>query len=237
MPTERSRYEMVSRRALLRGAAVAGTLAFAPGLACSKGGENAFSSTSQTSAAPSTSTAAAVSTSTAAKPPATQPAATGGAAGGATLPASSKMAITFTFSPTGGGRILNPYVAVWIEDASGTLLRTVGLWVKADKTRYLSDLKRWYTLDRSRIAKGGTDVTASVSSPTKVAGAYSVVWDAKNDKGALVAPGAYFVCIEAAREKGPYELIREQITLGAAPVSKTLADSGELTAASVAFTV
>ena len=147
------------------------------------------------------------------------------------------MTIAFTFSPTGGGRILNPYVAVWIEDASGALLRTVGLWVKADKTKYLSDLRRWYSLDRARIAKGGADTIASVSSATKVAGAYSVVWDAKNDTGALVAPGTYFVCIEAAREKGPYELIREQVTLGASPLTKALADSGELTGASVAFTV
>jgi hypothetical protein len=232
MPNERSRYELVSRRALLKGAAVAGTLAFAPGLACAKDDKDTFSSTSATTAAPTT-TAAAGSTTAAAKSSTTQAAATGGA----TLPASSKMAITFTFSPTGGSRILNPYVAVWIEDASGALVRTIGLWIKADKTKYVNELKRWYTVDRARIAKGGTDTMASISSATKVAGAYSVVWDAKDDKGALVAPGAYFVCIEAAREHGPYELIREQLTLGTAPLTKTLADSGELTGASAAFTV
>jgi hypothetical protein len=45
------------------------------------------------------------------------------------------------------------------------------------------------------------------------------------------------VCIEAAREHGPYELIRESITLGTRPMQKSLADKGELTAASVAFSV
>jgi hypothetical protein len=242
MANDRSRYELVSRRALLKGAAVAGTLAFAPGLACSKDDKDAFSSTSATTApgttaAPGTTvapgTTAAAGTTTSAKTATTQ----GGTTGGATLPASAKMAINFTFSPTGSGHILNPYVAVWIEDSSGALLRTVGLWIKADKTKYVNDLKRWYSVDRARIAKGGTDTMMSVSSATKVAGAYSVVWDAKNDKGAPVAPGSYFVCIEAAREHGPYELIREQVTLGASPLTKALADNGELTGASVSFTV
>ena len=70
-----------------------------------------------------------------------------------------------------------------------------------------------------------------------MAGAYSVVWDGKDDNGAAASQGDYFVCIEAAREHGPYELVRESISLGTKPAQKALADKGELTAASVAFSV
>ena len=41
-------------------------------------------------------------------------------------------------------------------------------------------------------------------------GAYKIVWDGNDDKKAPVVQGDYFVCIEAAREHGPYEIVREQ---------------------------
>ena len=68
-------------------------------------------------------------------------------------------------------------------------------------------------------------------------GAYSVVWDGSLVAGGRATEGDYFVCIEAAREHGPYELIREQMTLGAAATSATFPDNGELSAASAAYTV
>ena len=54
-----------------------------------------------------------------------------------------------------------------------------------------------------------------------------------NDKKQPVALGDYFVCIEAAREKGPYQIVREQVTVGAAPFAKPLAAKGELQDVSV----
>lgn len=246
MSNDRSRYALVSRRALLLRAAAAGTLALAPGLACSKSDEEVFATTNASTTAPSTttpSTTAPRTTTTVPRATTVPPAATAApttaprAASGAPLPASSKLTVNFSFTPAGGGRILNPYVAVWIEDASGALVRTVALWIKADKTRYVNELRRWYSVDRARIGAGGKDTMTTISSATKVAGTYSVVWDAKDDTGTLVAAGPYFVCIEAAREHGPYELIRQPVTLGAAPIKATFPDNGELTSASAVFVV
>ena len=45
-------------------------------------------------------------------------------------------------------------------------------------------------------------------------GVYNVVWDGRDEKKALVPLGDYYVCIEAAREHGPYELIRESVAIG-----------------------
>ena len=246
MPDTSSRHELVSRRAMLKRSLAVGTIAFVPGLACSSGGEDtlataASSLTTTTAAAqpattaPSTTTGAPATTAAAGTASTTTKGAT---AAGVALPATAKLKIDFTYTAAAdGGRFHNPYIAVWLEDSTGALVRTVSLWYKAAEAKYLQDLKRWYTDDRARISKGGADTKSAVSSPTRVPGSYSVVWDGKTDTGAQAAQGAYFVCIEAAREKGPYELIRESITLGAAGLTKSLTPNGELTAATVTFVV
>lgn len=120
----------------------------------------------------------------------------------------------------------NPYVAVWIEDSSGALVQTLGLWyLQGTKgKKWLNELRRWYSVDGS-----GTDTTTSA---TRTPGDYAVVWE---PAGSGSAPGgSYFVCIEAAREHGPYSLIRQQFTLSDAPFTTALPSQGELTNASIA---
>ena len=87
---------------------------------------------------------------------------------------------------------------------------------------------RWYTVS------GGFEVNTG---PTRVPGTYSLQWDGVGREGAKVPSGQYYLCIEAAREHGPYELIREPVVLGAEAVSKQLTPQGELTAASVSYQV
>ncbi|MEZ5256334.1 MAG: DUF2271 domain-containing protein [Ilumatobacteraceae bacterium] len=69
------------------------------------------------------------------------------------------------------------------------------------------------------------------------AGDYSVSWNGTSYDGTLVPQGTYYLCIEAAREHGPYELIREPITVGAEGFSQTFAPVNELTAVAVTYTV
>ncbi|CAB4769599.1 unannotated protein [freshwater metagenome] len=242
MPSDESRFELVSRRAMLKRSLIAGSLVAIPGLACSPSDKEVFA---KSTAAPGTSTSTPVATSsttlaartttTAATRP-TSPSTTTATTTGPLLAASSQLAIAFAFAPAAsGGRINNPFIAVWVEDASGALVRTVSLWYKSSESKYLNELRRWYAAERASIARGGTDTTRTISGATRVAGSYSVVWDAKNDSGALVPQGDYFVCIEAARERGPYELIRDSLSLGTKALQKKLTDSGELTGASASF--
>ena len=117
----------------------------------------------------------------------------------------------------------NPYVAVWIENAAGAAVRSISLNYQAGRgDRYLPDLTRWF-----RTAKA-TAAVETISSATRVPGAYKIVWDGMDDKHAPVPQGDYFVCVEAARERGPYELVREQVTIGIAPFMKSLVAKGEL---------
>lgn len=243
MADPRSRFELVTRRAMLKRSLILGTVVAVPGLACSSGGGDTQSTSATTTAkaagtttAPSTTAKVASTTTAAGGTSSTTSAAK--AAGGPALASSAQMKIDFTYAAAAtGGRVNNPYIAVWLEDASGALVRTVSLWYKSNESKYLQELRRWYTDNRTRVSAGGTDGTRTASGATRLPGSYSVTWDGKTDTGTQAPQGEYFVCIEAAREHGPYELIRESVTLGTSGLTKALAPNGELTAASVAFVV
>ncbi len=211
-----SRYLAVSRRSMLTGLtglAAGGALA-----ACSDGDQDAFGTTvtvdpSSVAAAPSA-------------------AGTDGGSTGTQLPSSAAMVISFTFtsgSEGGRGPARNPYIAVWIETPAEELVTTIALWHLQQNERWLGELKRWYAM------AGGDG--ESVSSATRVPGDYTVEWDCADASGTKVTAGEYFVCVEGAREHGPYELIREPITLGDTPVEQELPPANELTAASVTYSV
>jgi hypothetical protein len=145
----------------------------------------------------------------------------------------AKMELEVAFEinrPGSGGRYQRPYVAVWLEDAKGLPVRTLSLWYQTGKgNRWLPDLKRWFN------ANDGSDLAATLSGPTREPGAYKLVWDGKNDKKTLVDQGEYFICIEAAREHGTYQLIRERLEFAGTPFAKTFTGNEEIKGASVAY--
>ena len=137
-----------------------------------------------------------------------------------------ELAVNFSIVDPGGFRYQRPYVAVWLEDAAGNEVRTLSVWAKTDGRgqRYLEHLTRWIG-----VAGGQADTLLSTSSsPTRNPGSYTLVWDGKNDKGTLVTQGNYFLCIESAREHGPYALIREKVTVAGAASAKKLSGSSDI---------
>jgi thiamine biosynthesis lipoprotein ApbE len=130
-----------------------------------------------------------------------------------------------------GGK--RPYVAVWIEDKDRLPVRTLALWFQ--KSRWLPDLKSWYRGDRLRALADGTEVIASVSSATRPAGKYSLVWDGKDTQGKPVKAGVYTVCIEAAREHGTYQIIRQEMDFSAVPKHVDLSANVEIASASLDY--
>ncbi|MCA9837587.1 MAG: DUF2271 domain-containing protein [Trueperaceae bacterium] len=146
-----------------------------------------------------------------------------------TLPENMEMALDFSVIAPGNSRYRNPYVAVWVEDAEGQAVKTLALWFQQGKgQRWLPDLVRWYRDEQKRKSVDGGDLASTVSSPTRLPGSYSLVWDGLNDKGEAVPLGDYYVCVEMAREHGPYYLIRELVSLGNDAFSATLAGGSEL---------
>ena len=76
-----------------------------------------------------------------------------------------------------------------------------------------------------------------MSSATKAPGTYQVAWDGTDVNGIAVTQGDYVLCVEAASEHGPYQMVSGSITIGAAASTAALADNGELTRVSVALVV
>ena len=141
--------------------------------------------------------------------------------------------VDFTIkAPASGGRgrggWKRPYVAVWVEDVTGAPAKTLALWIEDRK--WLRDLRRWNraTADQSGLAD-------LVSSATRKAGEYTLAWDGTDDDGRQLAPGRYVVCIEAAREHGTYQLMRQEIDVVTKPQSVTLTDNEEIGKAKLTF--
>lgn len=126
------------------------------------------------------------------------------------------------------GRARRPFVAVWIEDEKHKPVKRIAVWY--NKPRWLPDLRSWFAAKR--------DVefdAASVTGATRGAGQYTLVWDGKNDAGEYVPLGKYTVFIEAAREHGTYQLIKQEMKFDGKAKSQTLAGGEEMTAASLVY--
>lgn len=238
------RYEAVSRRRFLRQSLVAaGGLAVAGSAlaACSDNDAEAFgasdtiaptSSAAATTAVPPETTAAAPDT-TAAPDSAPTTSVDDGL-----FPAGAELQVDFTYAAAdSGSRILNPYIAVWVESPTGELVQTIALWYLATEAKYVRSLSRWYVAELIHLDGGGTDNVETISGATRAAGAYSVVWDGTDTDGNIVAKGDYVICVESAREHGPRSLSIGAITVGASGFSTTLPDDGELSAVTVNLAV
>ena len=214
MSSSESRYEKISRRSMLAGAAALGAALAVPALACggSSSDKSAFATSTTGGASPTTAGTSSPTT-----------------ASGPLFPAGGEMVVDFTFASSEGGSVKNPYIAVWIETPQGALVKTVSLWYEQTSKgkKYLSDMRKWYA-----ASSGATPAT---SGATRVPGTYSVVWNGTDESGQPVSQGDYVVFIEAAREKGPYELISQPVAIGTAPFEDQLTPKGELTAASIVY--
>jgi FAD:protein FMN transferase len=136
---------------------------------------------------------------------------------------------------TGKRRYQRPYLAVWVEDKDGHPVRTLILWVQATKhgSRWFPDLRRWYRGDQARRKVDDTDLVATIARPTREPGKYEIIWDGKDDQGKPVGRGEYTLSIEAAREHGTYQIIRQEIQLDDRPSAKDLKGNIEIKAASI----
>jgi hypothetical protein len=214
-PNEYRAIPTVSRRAVVFGA-LAGALTITSPSAYAAAKKTAKKTTKKSAASATTSKSTTAST---------------GKAGG------KELAIAFTYTSQDGGRSKNPYYAVWIEDPQGAALRTIEVSFEQGGRgrKYLRDLPRWYNADQVRQITGGVDVTTTVSSATRLPGSYSFVWDGRDDAKAPLPAGEYVVCVEAAREHGPYSLVKETITTGGAAFKKTPADNNEVQAVTIEY--
>ncbi|MBK8101687.1 MAG: DUF2271 domain-containing protein [Planctomycetes bacterium] len=145
-------------------------------------------------------------------------------------PAGFELRIEFAIKkPDSGGRgYRRPYVAVWLEDAIGDPACSLALWIQKEK--WLADLRRWHKHHRSQ--RGLID---ALTQATRKPGAYELVWHGVDDDGRALAPGKFTVLIEAAREHGTYQLLKQEVTIGSEPFALEVAGNPEIEWAKVTF--
>jgi len=148
-----------------------------------------------------------------------------------------ELAVDFEIAPQEGYRYHRPYVAVWVETPEGKRVRTLSLWVNTNGRgpRYIRELRRWFSGEREVEDAGGPELVPSMAGATRPPGAYSVVWNGRDDRGTVVEQGPYRIVIEAAREHGSYQLMQQDLTLTAKPVAADLSGNQEIGRARVEY--
>ncbi|MEI7699438.1 MAG: DUF2271 domain-containing protein [Planctomycetia bacterium] len=139
--------------------------------------------------------------------------------------------------PEQGGRYRRPYVAVWVEDNDGFPVKTLSLFLMSDNPgpRWHRDLRRWYSSDQVRQLVDETKLIGTISKPSRNPGKYKVSWDGTDDLGQLLKDGTYTLYIEAAREHGTYQLMKQPLELGKEDYKHTLKGNVEIGSASVTY--
>lgn len=122
-----------------------------------------------------------------------------------------------------------PYIAVWIEDDEGKMVKTLCLWMERGSS-WVRKLSRW-----SRIREKDPQLLRTLTSATRMPGKYRLDWNGLSDDGTPLLTGHYQLYIEAVREKGSHQLIREDFVLGERPIMKELSGNLEIKSASITY--
>ena len=102
-----------------------------------------------------------------------------------------------------------PYVAIWVEKTDQAVAGNLAVWydvkLKNDEgTKWLKDMRQWWR-------KTGRELTMpmdGLSGATRPPGTHDVAFASAKPPLAALAPGAYVLVVEAAREVGGRELLR-----------------------------
>lgn len=130
--------------------------------------------------------------------------------------------VKFTLGAAAGGRYHRPYVAVWLEDKDGFPVKTNVLWLQTSGPgpRWHRDLTKWFSNDQMRKLVEQKELIGTISGATRGAGEYETRFDGTDNDGKPLKPGKYALCLEAAREHGTHQFVREAIEWGDKPIAK-----------------
>ena len=129
-----------------------------------------------------------------------------------------------------------PYVAIWLEK-EGAAPRTLSVWYDVDKakgegTKWLRDVRQWWRASGRSMSFPADGITGATRAP----GDQKIAFVAGKGPLGPLAPGAYTLVVEAARETGGRELVRLPFSWPAKPGAVVRAKgSSELGAVSLGF--
>jgi thiamine biosynthesis lipoprotein len=145
-----------------------------------------------------------------------------------TWPAGYELSMVLALRSGDGFRSKRPYAAIWVEDASGKLVKTLLVW--GTQPRYLPELSSWWNL-ASRVYRSPFDLTRA----TRGAGQYQVAWNGLDDTGSAVPAGTYKLSVEVSREHGAYCKQSGLIVCADKPASVALRETAEFDAVTLQY--
>lgn len=142
-----------------------------------------------------------------------------------------EVAVNLQLATIEGMRAHRPFVAVWVEDEYKKPVKQLAVWY--GKARWLNEMRSWHYAYYLAFSSGNSNII-STTGATRPPGKYTLKWDGKDDQGNFVKQGTYTVYIEAAREHGTHQLMRQEITVKK-PQHYDLAGNTEISAASLDY--
>jgi hypothetical protein len=115
-----------------------------------------------------------------------------------------------------------PYVAVWIEDAKEQPVKLIELW--REKPDWIKDLRRFWR----KIGRSDQPLVDARTGATKGPGKYQLSWNGADNAGKPVAPGQYLLVVEAAREHGGRNLVKQAFTWDGSAVAINVKAGSEI---------
>lgn len=148
---------------------------------------------------------------------------------GAAWPAGFAMKVDYTVPNIKAGNYRAPFVYMWITDAEKNVVRT--LMLSGNQGRWMQENYLYWR----RVGRRDPEKAQAIAKPSRKPGAYSVVWDGKDDAGKMLPQGAYTLNIESAREHGDHSFQTVAVNLGGAPTAGQAAAVAELGAVKVSY--
>jgi thiamine biosynthesis lipoprotein len=114
-------------------------------------------------------------------------------------------------------RLDRSYVAFWVEDLSGKLVRAIVLW--GTKQQYHPDMSGYW-----KITNGDKTIQYRVTRATRAPGNYRVVWNGMDEQNKPVPRGTYRIVVETNRYHGDYAKASTTIACESETATVTLPD-------------
>jgi len=117
--------------------------------------------------------------------------------------------------PTAGKPLPRPYIAVWVENSEGKVVKVMAFW--ANKQEYFKEMGTFY-----RAMGRNTNLMYTVSRATRAPGSYFLIWDGLDDQRKPFPLGTYKIVVEADQEHGDYSKQSGTIVCAEQPATLTL---------------
>lgn len=134
----------------------------------------------------------------------------------------SELEIALQLPKISEGQYHRPYVAVWVEDSSEKSVRLIEIW--REKPDWIKDLRRFWR----KTGRADQPLVDARTGATKGPGQYRLRWDGKDDQGVAVPNGEYQLVIEAAREHGGRQLVKQKFNWDGTAVAVSVAAGNEI---------